>query len=44
MIARVPDDAALNVVFVAERSLVPERAFLVAPPATPPASVSAIAK
>jgi hypothetical protein len=42
--ARVPADAALHVVFVAESSLVPERTFLAAPPDQPPASVSAIGK
>jgi hypothetical protein len=41
---RVPDDGQLSMVFVAERTLVPERTFLAAPPAEPPASVSAIAK
>jgi hypothetical protein len=42
--ATVPGDAALNIVFVAEDTLVPERAFLVEPPAQPPASVTAIVR
>ncbi|HEY5946298.1 MAG TPA: hypothetical protein VIV40_12435 [Kofleriaceae bacterium] len=42
--AEVPDTAALSIVFVAERALVPDRPFLAEPPAQPPASVSAIAK
>jgi hypothetical protein len=37
-----PPDGVLSIVFVAERTLVPEREFLVEPPAQPPASVSAI--
>jgi hypothetical protein len=44
MTARVPDAATLHIVFVAERTLNPERSFLVEPPMQPPASVSAIAK
>lgn len=41
--ARVPDAAPLEIVFVAERSLVPARPFLVPPPPAPPAAVTAIA-
>ena len=42
--ARVPDTAPLSLVFVAEQTLMPDRPFLVEPPAQPPASVSAISK
>ncbi|HEX5058991.1 MAG TPA: hypothetical protein VFV99_06505 [Kofleriaceae bacterium] len=41
---QLPDDGSKSIVFVAERTLVPERTFLVEPPLQPPASVSAIAK
>ena len=37
-----PAETALHIVFVAERTLVPEREFLVEPPAQPPPSVSSI--
>jgi hypothetical protein len=41
--ARVPDDGAMSIVVVAERTLVPDRTFLAAPPAEPPASVTSAA-
>jgi hypothetical protein len=42
IVAPVPDDTPLSLVVVAERSLVPARPFLGAPPAQAPASVTAI--
>jgi hypothetical protein len=38
----VPADGSLNIVFVREDTLVPERQFLAPPPALPPASVTSI--
>jgi hypothetical protein len=42
LVAPVPGETPLNLVFVAERALVPARPFLAAPPSEPPASVIAI--